>query len=264
MKQKASGSTPVRILIADEAVSFSAGLSAYLAEVSSVMVVAQVTRVSALFDAVAAAKPNLVIFDTSIDADDPTKVIRKLTDPVNGYGLAVMVLTSSEASRPYSTVVDMQHALAAGALSYLFKENGVLGLVAACHQTVSKRSVVEPQLLQELVRRSQVDSEVVSKAVSIRGRLSGLTGREVEVLMLIGRGLPNAEIAVQLDISHATVKNHVSSILHKLQLRDRVQASIIARDFEVGRLSADAEDEMWDRSSGVIEAHGSVSLRVVE
>lgn len=231
----------VRVLIADESVSYSAGLSAYLATVSSIMVVAQVVRASAIFDAARAARPNLVILDTTMENQDPTETIRRLTNPQHGYNTAVMVLTAREASRPYSTLTDMQNAIAAGATSYLFKEAGHRGLVAAVHQTAANRSVLELDLLRELVEQTVFDGAAVSRAVNTSARLQDLTLRELEVLALVGRGLTNSEISEHLDIAHTTVKNHVSAILRKLMLRDRTQAAIVSRDFQIEHISP-AED----------------------
>lgn len=230
----------VRVLIVDDSVSYSSGLSSYLAADPSIMVVAQVTRLSAVFKATVASRPNLVILDTAMDSD-LSEVIRRLTDPDIGYNTNVMVLTSSDAHRPYSAQIDMQNAIAAGASSYLFKEPGYRGLIAAIQLATADHAVVEMSLLRELVDDSRFDGSIARRAASTGDQLKTLTLRELDVLVLIGRGLSNNEISEYLEIAHTTVKNHVSAILRKLTLRDRTQAAIVARDFALEHINSPDE-----------------------
>lgn len=223
----------VRVIIADEAVDYSVGLSAYLAEVPSVSVVAQVVQISTLLEAASASRPDVVVLDTAMQDCDPTETIRQLTSPEYGIGAQVMVLTSPNAQRPYSVDVDLRNSLAAGATSYLFKKQGYRGLVAAVHHTASDWSVLEPSLLRQLIRQPGFDEGAVTRAVETAARLGTLTSREMDVLSLMGRGLSNTEISEYFGTARATTKNHVSSILRKLGLRDRVQAAIVARDFGI-------------------------------
>jgi DNA-binding NarL/FixJ family response regulator len=115
-------------------------------------------------------------------------------------------------------------ALRAGASGFLLKDVPPSGLAAAVRTVASGETLLAPtltrRLVEEYVRRPRADTA--------DPRLQRLTERERQVLTLIGRGLSNAEIARLLHLAEATAKTHVSRILTKLDLRDRVQAVVLA------------------------------------
>jgi NarL family two-component system response regulator LiaR len=128
----------------------------------------------------------------------------------------VMLLTSHEGDEH---LID---AMQAGATSYLLKDTPPSELVLAIERTARGESALHPKAAAAMVRAlsgSTAGSESAADA---------LTGREAEVLNLIAEGLPNAAIAQRLAVSEKTVKNHVTSILAKLQLADRTQAAVFA------------------------------------
>jgi len=116
-------------------------------------------------------------------------------------------------------------ALRAGASGFLLKDTPPEQLISAIHTVTHGDALLAPsvtrRLIDEFARRPAPHS-------GIPPQLSDLTPREMEILRLVARGLANAEIASQLVVSEATVKTHVSSILMKLGLRDRVQAVVTA------------------------------------
>ena len=116
-------------------------------------------------------------------------------------------------------------ALAAGASGSLLKDTSPEQLVAAVQTVRSGDALLAPSITRRLIERfaPHQPGPFISHA-----DLSDLTARELQVLRLLARGLSNAELAAELTVSTATVKTHVASILAKLQLRDRVQAIVLA------------------------------------
>jgi len=121
-------------------------------------------------------------------------------------------------------------ALSAGASGFLLKDVSPEHLVAAVRLVRCGDALLAPSITRRLVERFAPRAGVSGDA-----DLSALTPRELEVLGLVARGLSNAELAAALTLSEATVKTHVARILAKLQLRDRVQAVVLA--YETGLVS---------------------------
>src|SRR5712691_8951690 len=123
-------------------------------------------------------------------------------------------------------VYDSFHA---GASGFLLKNAPPENLVAAVRTVAAGDALLAPEITRRLIE------EYVSRprmAGAVQGRLGGLSARELDVLRLIAGGLSNAEIAGRLFVSQGTVKTHVTRILAKLALRDRVQAAVLA--YETG------------------------------
>ena len=116
-------------------------------------------------------------------------------------------------------------ALAAGASGFLLKHISPEYLTAAIRMVRSGDALLAPSITRRLVERFAFQT---SAPALMRRELSHLTPRELDVLRLLARGMSNAEIAAQLTLSEATVKTHVARLLAKLQLRDRIQAVILA------------------------------------
>jgi DNA-binding NarL/FixJ family response regulator len=123
-------------------------------------------------------------------------------------------------------------ALSAGASGFLLKDVSPEHLIAAVRLVRSGDALLAPSITRRLVERYAGQQP---SAAEVSADLSVLTPRELEVLGLIARGLSNAELAAGLTLSEATVKTHVARILAKLQLRDRVQAVVLA--YETGLVS---------------------------
>jgi NarL family two-component system response regulator LiaR len=116
-------------------------------------------------------------------------------------------------------------AIRAGALGYVLKDLDPDDLAEAIRQTAAGQSHLHPDIAQKLISHVQHGGD---GAPSVEDVFSELTDREMEVLVQLGRGLSNREIAEELTISHMTVKTHVSNLLGKLHLADRTQAAILA------------------------------------
>jgi DNA-binding NarL/FixJ family response regulator len=153
-----------------------------------------------------------------MDGVEATRRLCAATD-----GPRVLVLTT------FDTDEDAFAALQAGASGFLLKNVPPEELLAAIRVVASGESVVAPRVTRRLLERF---AGQLSPPQLADGRLASLTEREREVLLLVAQGMSNAEIAEKLFVAEATVKTHVGRILTKLDLRDRVQAVVLA--YETG------------------------------
>jgi DNA-binding NarL/FixJ family response regulator len=126
-------------------------------------------------------------------------------------------------------------ALSSGASGFLLKDVSPEHLVAAVQLVRTGDALLAPSITRRLVERFAPRPAMSAPAGSPARNLSALTPREQEVLVLVARGMSNAELAAALTLSEATVKTHVARILTKLDLRDRVQAVVLA--YETGLVS---------------------------
>ncbi|MGV9379625.1 response regulator transcription factor [Nonomuraea sp. NPDC003707] len=123
-------------------------------------------------------------------------------------------------------------ALRAGAAGFLLKDAGAAELLAAIRAAAAGEAPVAPRLVRRLIDSFVLAPPVTTSAEpppAAASRLERLTTREREILASVGLGLTNAEIAARLQLAESTVKTHLGSVLRKLELRDRVQAVILAQ-----------------------------------
>ena len=176
-------------------------------------------------------RPDVVLMDVrmpGMDGIEATRVLRDAADPDRGPH--VLVLTTFDLDE------HVYDALRAGAAGFLLKDVRAAQLVDAVRVVAAGEAMIAPgvtrRLIAEFARRAP-------KADPPPG-LGELTPRELEVLRLLARGLSNAEIARELWLGEATVKTHLSRVLAKLRLRDRVQAVVLA--YECGLVKAGERD----------------------
>ena len=131
----------------------------------------------------------------------------------------VLVLTISDQDE------DVMDAILAGACGYLLKDASITELMAGIRAAAAGESLVSPAIATKVLQRLRASSASPREAEMIRSELSD---REIQVLKLIANGKDNAEIAADLHISPKTVKNHISNILMKLQIENRIQAAVYA------------------------------------
>jgi DNA-binding NarL/FixJ family response regulator len=167
---------------------------------------------------------------------DGLEATRRILASVPAPDVRIIILTTFDLDQYVYT------ALAAGASGFLLKDVSPEHLIAAVRLVRSGDALLAPSITRRLVERFASGAAGAAGAGGASGGagasgadLSLLTPREREVLCLIARGLSNAELASALTLSEATVKTHVARILAKLQLRDRVQAVVLA--YETGLVS---------------------------
>jgi two-component system, NarL family, response regulator LiaR len=199
----------IRLLIADDHAMVRESLAAYLSTQLDIDLIGQAATGNEAIAIARDLKPDVALIDLLLPDLDGVMVCAQLKR--YGIGTRVLILTSSEAFPPVA------RALEAGALSYLSKSLNAEALIHAVRKAAIGEPVLHPIALDAL------------NAARGPGCLSErLSPRENDVLLLIGRGRANAEIARELSIGETTVKTHVSNVLTKLHLTDRTQAAVFA------------------------------------
>jgi len=209
------------VLLADDQALVRGGFKLILDAQEDLEVVGEADDGRAAVERARELRPDVVLMDVRMPELDGIAATRLVvSERLAGH---VLVLTTFDEDR---VVYD---ALAAGASGFLLKTAPPAKLVEAVRTIAAGEALLAPtvtrRLIEEFVRRPPPGDAVPE-------RLAGLTEREREVLGLIARGLSNSEIASTLFVSGATVKTHVNRILGKLDLRDRVQAVVLA--YETG------------------------------
>jgi DNA-binding NarL/FixJ family response regulator len=215
---------PVRVLIVDDDALVRAGLTMILGGADDVDVVGEAADGSQVPAAVAEHRPDVVLMDIRmprVDGLAATEALRARPDAPE-----VIVLTTFGADE------FVLRALRAGASGFLLKDVRPADLVEAIRVVAGGDALLAPTATRRLLDRFLV-TDVTPAAAT--GSLERLTEREREVLTLLARGASNAEIADRLTVTEATVKTHVSAVLRKLRVRDRVQAVVLAYDLGLVR-----------------------------
>jgi DNA-binding NarL/FixJ family response regulator len=209
--------TPITVLVADDHHLVRSGLRAMLDVHDDLDVVAEAEDGQAAVAAVDELRPDVVVMDIRMPRMDGIEATRRIAGREGGP--RVLVLTTFDLDEY------VYEALRAGAGGFLLKDAPPDRLAEAVRTVARGESLLAPAVTARLVQRF-VSRPSPSGATD--ERLQRLTEREHEVLLLVARGLSNAELAGELFLSEATVKTHVTRVLTKLGLRDRVQAVVFA------------------------------------
>jgi DNA-binding NarL/FixJ family response regulator len=207
----------IRVLIVDDHDLFRAGLRTLLDEQDEVVVVGEAAGGAEAVRIVGESAPDVVVMDlnmpgmTGVEATRQISAIAPLT--------RVVVLTISDQDG------DVMDAIFAGACGYLLKDASIQELMQGIRAAAVGESLISPTIAAKVLRRVRSSSSQPDIERTIRAELSE---REIEVLKLIANGKDNAQIAGDLHISPKTVKNHISNILMKLQIDNRIQAAVYA------------------------------------
>jgi DNA-binding NarL/FixJ family response regulator len=219
----ASGDPPApRVVIADDQTLVRGGFRLILGS-AGIPVVAEAANGREAVAATLKHRPDVVLMDIRMPEMDGLEATRHIL--ASRADVRIVILTTFDLDRY------VYAALSAGASGFLLKDVSPEHLIAAVRLVRCGDALLAPSITRRLVERF-APREVSGGA---NPGLSALTPRELEVLGLIARGLSNAELAAALTLSEATVKTHVARILAKLQLRDRVQAVVLA--YETGMVS---------------------------
>jgi DNA-binding NarL/FixJ family response regulator len=217
--------TSLPVLLVDDDGLMRAGLRAVLSTDDRLRVVGEAADGREAIAATRRLAPRVVLMDVRMPDMDGIAATREIVRVVPEA--RVLMLTT------FSDDDYVIGALRAGASGFLLKRTEPEELIAAIHTIASGESLLSPTVTTTVIDRLAREPEP-DPAVGRRLRL--LTPRERDVLLLIARGLTNAEIAVALQVEESTVKTHVKRILSKLDLRDRVQAVIFV--YESGMVRA--------------------------
>jgi len=214
----------IRVLLVDDQALVRAGFRMILDAESDVEVVGEAVDGREAIEQAALLSPDVVLMDIRMPELDGLEATRRILASGDDSAPRILILTTFD---PDEYIYE---ALRAGASGFLVKDTPPEQLVSAIHVIAEGEALLSPSITKRVI------SEFVRgggpKAAAQFPRLGELTARELEVMKLIARGLSNAEIAKELFVSETTVKTHVARILMKLELRDRVQAVVLA--YEAG------------------------------
>jgi len=213
----------IRVMIVDDHPLFREGLRRVLEEEEDLVVEAEVADGEQAIVLARDIRPDVVLLDINLPSMDGLQVTREITTSLPET--AVINLTA------YHDEEQIIRAINAGASAYYPKEVTPDKLIFAVRQVSTGRHVIDDRVLS----RSEVNAWLIEHSarfaplgVADDARLVPLSAREMEILQHVARGSSNKEIAHELQISQQTVKNHISSILRKLNVKDRTEAAIYA------------------------------------
>lgn len=235
---------PIRVLLVDDQKLVRTGFAAILSTEPDLQIVGQATNGQEALDLVAAESPDVVLMDVQMPVMDGIAATEAII--ASEHPSKVIILTTFDQD-------DYVFAgLRAGASGFLLKNSDADHLIEAVRAVADGHALLSPEVTRRVIAEMTSGASPAASGQDLEmmppspgapesaesgsrvpdPRLSSLTPRELEVLGLIGQGRSNAEIAASLFLGEATVKTHVSNLLSKLQLRDRVQAVVLA--YEAG------------------------------
>jgi NarL family two-component system response regulator LiaR len=206
----------VRVLLVDDHDLFRTGLRNLL-EQQGVDIVGEAASGSEALQLVREGAPDVVIMDLNMPGMGGVEATRHMSR--DAPLTRVIVLTISEEEQ------DVMDAILAGACGYLLKDASIQDLMQGIQAASVGESLISPHIAGKVLQHVRATTAAPEAAATIRAELSD---REIQVLKLIANGKDNALIARELHISPKTVKNHISNILMKLQIENRIQAAVYA------------------------------------
>jgi DNA-binding NarL/FixJ family response regulator len=216
VRAEEQGVEDVRVLIVDDHDLFRSGLRNLLEE-EGVHVVGEAAAGQEALNIVREISPDVVVMDLNMPGMGGVEATRHISTiaPLT----RVVMLTISDQDN------DVIDAILAGACGYLLKDSSIQDLMAGIRAASRGESLISPTIAAKVLQRLRASSTQPEIESTIRTELSD---REIQVLKLIANGKDNAMIAAELHISPKTVKNHISNILMKLQIDNRIQAAVYA------------------------------------
>ncbi len=218
-----AAAAPLRVLVTDDQRLVRSGFAMMLSVEDDVDVVGEASDGSQAVELTRQLRPDLVLMDVQMPVMDGIEATRRIV----ADDLAHVVLLTTFDRDDY-----LFAGLEAGASGFLLKNTDPDDLVDAIRSVGHGHALLAPEVTRRVIERMTSAGHAAPRDLPQQARLAELTRRETEVLTLLGRGRSNAEIATELVLGPATVKTHVSSVLGKLHLRDRVQAVVFA--YEAG------------------------------
>ncbi|MDG4861445.1 response regulator transcription factor [Streptomyces sp. T-3] len=212
----------IRVLLADDEAMIRAGVRAILASDAGIEVVAEAADGREAVEGARAHRPEVALLDIRMPRLDGLAAAEEIGRTVPGCAVAMLTTFDEEAY--------VARALAGGATGFLLKSGDPHELLAGIRAVASGAAFLSPKVARRVI--DGYGGERLGKAAVARERTSALSPREREVLGLVGAGLSNPEIAARLHLVEGTVKAYVSAVLDRLEVKNRVQAAIVA--YEAG------------------------------
>jgi DNA-binding NarL/FixJ family response regulator len=206
----------VRVVVVDDHDLFRTGLRNLLEE-HGVQVIGEAANGQTALRLVSELAPDVVIMDLNMPGLSGVEATRRLMAIAPLCRVVVLTISVHDD--------DVMSAVMAGACGYLLKDSTIEELIAGIRAAAAGESLISPQIASKMLQRLRAQTTNEDAAQTVRAEL---TERELQVLKLIANGKDNAQIAQELFISPKTVKNHISNILMKLQIENRIQAAVYA------------------------------------
>jgi DNA-binding NarL/FixJ family response regulator len=206
----------IRVLLVDDHDLFRTGLRTLLEE-QDVQVAGEASRGEEALEIVEELAPDVVLMDLDMPGMGGVDATRRITSVAPMTRVVVLTISDDDA--------DVMDAIVAGACGYLLKDSSVEDLLRGIRAAAIGESLISPGIAAKVLQRVRASSAANGSSEALTAALSK---REVEVLKLIASGKDNTQIARDLFISSKTVKNHISNILFKLQIDNRIQAAVYA------------------------------------
>ncbi|MEU7898736.1 response regulator transcription factor [Nonomuraea sp. NPDC049152] len=213
----------IRVVLADDQPLIRAGLRMVIAGTPDVDVVGEAGTGAQAIQLARQLRPDVVLMDIRMPGMDGIEATQMIT--ADSPAARVVILTTFDDDE------NVNASLRARASGFLVKDMALEDILTAVHVVAAGDALIAPSVTRRLIEEFAGRPE----PAPARRELGGVTGREREVLTLVGRGMSNGEIAARLHISTGTAKAHVASLLTKLDARDRIQLVIIA--YEAGLVS---------------------------
>ncbi|MBE3000428.1 response regulator transcription factor [Nocardiopsis sp. HNM0947] len=217
-----NGETAIRVLVADDEAMMRAGIRAILTSVPGFEVVGEAADGREAVALVAELAPDVALIDVQMPGTDGLAATETIT--AEHPGTAVVVLTT------FSEDTYIARALSGGAAGFVLKSGDPHQLVAGLRAVVAGGAYLSPEVARRVSH--ELDGGRLTRAAAAREKVETLSGRERDVLALLGEGCSNDQVARRLHIAPGTAKVHVRSILTRLDLENRVQAAVLA--YEAG------------------------------
>jgi DNA-binding NarL/FixJ family response regulator len=211
-----SNSEELRVVLVDDHDLFRAGLRDLL-EAQGLTVVGEAATGEDGVRLAGTVAPDVVVMDLSMPGISGVEATRQILEQAPLARVVALTISAEDG--------DVMDAMMAGACGYLLKDASVEELVTGVRAAAAGESSISPRIATKVLARLRHDAGEREEATKMN---TGLSDREIEVLRLLAEGKGNSEIAQELFISPKTVKNHIASILMKLQIDNRIQAAVYA------------------------------------
>jgi DNA-binding NarL/FixJ family response regulator len=207
----------IRVLVVDDQSLVRAGVALLLRTAGGFEVVGEASDGHEAVELAGRLRPEVVLMDIRMPRVDGVEATRRIL--ARHPQTRVLMLTT------FAEDADVYGALGAGAIGYLVKDGPPEQLIEAVQRAAHGDPMLAPAVLRRVVAQAVSSRELEDRPAD---ELHGLSERERQVLALVGAGRSNAEIGRELHVGITTVKTHVSSVMEKLRLRNRVQAAVVA------------------------------------
>jgi DNA-binding NarL/FixJ family response regulator len=212
---------PIRVLIADDHPLFRDGMRMLLGSVDDIDVIGEAATGEEATTLAASLQPDVILMDVQMPGIDGIEATRRVTAASPTIGILMVTMFEDDES--------VFAAMRVGARGYILKNSAQAEVLRAIHAVAGGEAIFSPTIARRMIQYF-----AAPRPAPVSDAFPELTEREREILTLIAKGNNNAQIAERLVLSASTVRNHITNIFSKLQVADRAQAIIRARDAGLG------------------------------